>query len=385
MQNSLKSDQFGLYIHWPFCAAKCPYCDFNSHVSVSIDQEMWRKAYVREIERLRHTLGARTITSLFFGGGTPSLMPPHTVDAIIAAAQQNFAFANDIEITLEANPTSSESQKFQDFRLAGVNRVSIGVQSLRDADLHALGRQHSAQEALRTISMARDIFQSVSFDMMYGRQNQSLNDWTTELNEALALDPDHISLYQLTIEASTRFGALYDRGKLRGLPDEDLSYSLFEATQTLCDQHGLMQYEVSNFAKDGHQSRHNRTYWTYAEYAGLGPGAHGRVIIDDHVFATETELSPSKWLSLASQDKDDPTYISSTITAEDQATEMLLMGLRLWEGVDHHRWTLAQPYINQNKAALLVQDGLLSINGQSVHLTAQGRPLLNAILSELLT
>lgn len=385
MPNFLGRDYFGIYVHWPFCAAKCPYCDFNSHVGASIDHDQWAQAYVSEIKRLRQWIGPRQVTSVFFGGGTPSLMHPKTVSETISAIQREFTLSNDAEITLEANPTSSEARKFQDFYRSGVNRVSIGVQSLRDADLKRLGRQHSASEALETINMARGIFPSVSFDLMYGRQDQTVDDWNIELREALALDPDHISLYQLTIEPQTAFGRLYKKGKLTGLPDDDLSYELFDLTHDVCASFGLEQYEVSNFAKSGHMSRHNRTYWLYNEYAGIGPGAHGRIHHNGTVYATETELTPQKWLSDSSKDQAQPTQAITPLSPNDQATEMALMALRLHEGISRDRWDAATSFINIEKATLLIKDGLLDISENSVRLTKSGRPLLNAILHELLS
>ena len=384
MPNLLGTDHFGIYVHWPFCAAKCPYCDFNSHVASHIDHRTWADAYVSEIHRLRATIGARTVTSIFFGGGTPSLMDPHTVSDTISAIQREFGVANDVEITLEANPTSSEANKFRDFQLAGVNRVSIGVQSLRDSDLKRLGRQHTAAEAISTVTMARDIFPSVSFDLMYGRQNQSLEAWDAELREALSFTPDHISLYQLTVEPSTAFGRLYDNGKLNGLPNDDLSYELFERTQSICSDHGLMQYEVSNFARSGHMSRHNRTYWRYQEYAGIGPGAHGRLYLNNAACATETELSPETWLSVAQHHNTSPAQTLSRISSRDQSVEMLLMGLRLHEGVEIERWLAAQEAVDVAKVDLLEQDGLVRRSPSHVALTPAGRPLLNAILREII-
>ncbi|MGB1034894.1 MAG: radical SAM family heme chaperone HemW, partial [Primorskyibacter sp.] len=321
---------FGLYIHWPFCEAKCPYCDFNSHVVRHIDQTAWAAAYLAELDRVAAETPDRVLKSVFFGGGTPSLMDPRIVAQIIDRITERWTCANDIEITLEANPSSVEAERFAAFSDAGINRVSIGVQALNDADLRRLGRIHSASEALSAIDIARSRFARVSFDLIYARQNQTLAEWSAELRQALSMGPDHLSLYQLTIEAGTAFGDRYDAGRLRGLPTEDLAADMYEATQALCATAGLPAYEVSNHARADAQSRHNLIYWRYGDYLGIGPGAHGRVTLDGQKYATETALAPGRWLQDVSQGGGEAQR--TAITPKDQAGEYLMMGLRITEG-----------------------------------------------------
>ena len=267
---------FGLYIHWPFCEAKCPYCDFNSHVSRRIDQSQWCKAYLRELDRVGALTQGRVLDSVYFGGGTPSLMAPETVRAILDHVQRTWPMRNDPEITLEANPSSVEVGRFRAFSEAGVNRVSLGVQALNDTDLNRLGRLHTVQEARQAFDIARNQFDRVSFDLIYARQDQSLTAWSQELTEALSMAVDHLSMYQLTIEQGTAFGDRYSRGRLTGLPDDDVSADMYEVTQEVCEKAGLPAYEVSNHARPGSASRHNMIYWQYGDYIGIGPGAHGR-------------------------------------------------------------------------------------------------------------
>ena len=324
---------FGLYIHWPFCQAKCPYCDFNSHVAAKIDQHAWAKAYLSEIERVGAETQGRILRSVFLGGGTPSMMDPEIVDAILTKVRATWGMANDIEITLEANPTSVEAGRFAGYRQAGVNRVSMGIQALNDVDLKALGRLHSTKEALTAFDIARTTFDRISFDLIYARQNQTLQGWRDELTQALSMAIDHLSLYQLTIEGGTAFGDRYAAGKLRGLPDEDRAADMFELTQELCDQHGFPAYEVSNHAKSGSESIHNNIYWKYGDYAGIGPGAHGRLTLNGQKFATETHLTPGRWLKSVTQNASGESE-RSLLSSEDQVTEFLLMGLRLNKGVD---------------------------------------------------
>ena len=302
MTEALNADGFGLYVHWPFCQAKCPYCDFNSHVAATIDQTRWLDAYLSEIKRVSSEVSDRVLTSIFFGGGTPSLMPPDTVGRVIEAARAAWPRANDLEITLEANPTSAEAGRFRGFRDAGVNRVSVGLQSLRDEDLKRLGRLHSAAEGRSAFLLAREVFPRVSFDLIYARQFQTLADWRAELTEALTLAADHLSLYQLTIEPGTAFGDRFARGRLSGLIDDDLGAEMYDLTQELCMANGLPAYEVSNHASDMAQSRHNLIYWRGGDYAGIGPGAHGRLTLGGIRHATETELSPIGWLDRVTRD-----------------------------------------------------------------------------------
>lgn len=374
---------FGLYIHWPFCESKCPYCDFNSHVSRSIDQSEWRAAYLTELDRVAAQTQGRALGSIYFGGGTPSLMDPETTASILDRAASLWSFSNSIEITLEANPGSVEAGRFRDFHSAGVNRVSLGVQALNDRDLRALGRLHSAQEALSALEIAKTTFDRVSFDLICARQHQTLQDWERELETALQLGTDHLSLYQLTIEPGTAFGDRYRLGKLSGLPNEDLGADMYFATQEICEAHGLPAYEVSNHARPGQESRHNMIYWQYGDYLGIGPGAHGRVTLDGARYATETVLSPALWLQSVAQGRG---YSSQTaISGGVQAEEYAMMSLRTHRGLDLTRFTaLKGGPLDQNALTDLIEMGLLQQTGTTVTTTRQGRPVLNAILGALL-
>lgn len=378
-----KNAGFGLYIHWPFCQAKCPYCDFNSHVAAKIDQKAWAKAYLSEIDRVGAETDGRILRSVFFGGGTPSMMDPEIVDAILSKVRATWGMANDIEITLEANPTSVEAGRFAGYRDAGVNRISMGVQALNDADLKALGRLHSHTEALAAFDVARNIFDRVSFDLIYARQSQTLEAWREELSRALALAVDHLSLYQLTIENGTAFGDRYSAGKLRGLPDDDRAADMYELTQTLCEDAGFPAYEVSNHAKSGSESLHNRIYWRYGDYAGIGPGAHGRLTVAGQRYATETPLAPGAWRTLIDRTGSGEGS-RSVLTQSDAATEFLLMGLRLSEGVDLNRlegemFHRIIPNINA-----LSDMGMVEREQDRLRVTTRGRPVLNAVLRHLL-
>jgi putative oxygen-independent coproporphyrinogen III oxidase len=374
---------FGLYIHWPFCEAKCPYCDFNSHVSRTIDQRAWRDAYLLELERGAAETQGRVLNAVFFGGGTPSLMNPDVVADVIAAIYRLWPVANDLEITLEANPGSVEAGRFRGFRDAGVNRVSMGIQALNDADLKRLGRIHNTTEALNAFDVARSTFDRVSFDLIYGRQNQALADWEVELKQALSLAIDHISLYQLTIEQGTAFGDRYAIGKLRGLPDDDLGADMYAATQQIAGEMGMPSYEVSNHARDGAQSRHNLIYWRYGDYLGIGPGAHGRLTLNGSRLATECLSNPKRWLdAVATGQTEKPR---EALTAEDQASEFLMMGLRLREGVDLKRYAdLAGTPLSDKKITQMQDIGMISKAGSRIFVTDQGFMVLNSILAELL-
>lgn len=368
---------FGLYVHWPFCQAKCPYCDFNSHVVSTIDQVRWKAAYLAEIARVRDESGPRVLNSIFFGGGTPSLMDPDTVNAIIHAARAAWTPANDMEITLEANPTSVEAGRFRGYADGGVNRVSIGIQSLRDPDLKALGRLHSVAEAKNAFEVARSTFPRVSFDLIYARQNQTLDDWKSELGEALSMAADHLSLYQLTIEPDTAFGDRFERGRLPGLPHDDLSADMFDLTQDVTSAAGFAAYEVSNHAKPGAESIHNLIYWRSGDWAGIGPGAHGRLTTNGMRSETVSHKMPTDWLKAV--EISGSGYSShQTISPNDAKTEAVLMGMRLTEGVPA-AWIL-----DTEKLASLVSDGLIETTPDRIRATAMGRPLLNAILRELL-
>jgi|TARA_R110002020_G_scaffold216257_2_gene423677 putative oxygen-independent coproporphyrinogen III oxidase len=375
---------FGLYIHWPFCEAKCPYCDFNSHVSRSIDQRAWRDAYLSELERGAAETQGRVLNAVFFGGGTPSLMDPDVVADVIAAIRRLWPTANDLEITLEANPGSVEADRFAAFRQAGVNRISMGIQALNDADLKRLGRIHTIAEGLAAFDIARTTFDRVSFDLIYGRQNQTLADWQTELKQALSLAIDHMSLYQLTIEQGTAFGDRYAVGKLRGLPTDDLGADMYAATQDICGEMGMPSYEVSNHARDGAQSRHNLIYWRYGDYLGIGPGAHGRLTQNGNRFATECFSNPKRWLDASvSGATEKPREL---LTTEDQGSEFLMMGLRLKEGVDLRRYeALAGAPLSTKKITQMQDIGMISRVQDQLFVTDQGFMVLNAILAELLS
>ncbi|MCU9837225.1 radical SAM family heme chaperone HemW [Ruegeria sp. WL0004] len=375
---------FGLYVHWPFCQAKCPYCDFNSHVAREIGQKSWVRAYIAELERSAAELPGRVLNTIFFGGGTPSLMMPETVAAVIETARRLWPCANDMEITLEANPGSVEAGRFAAYRDGGVNRISMGVQALNDQDLHRLGRIHSVAEARAAFDIARRCFDRVSFDLIYARQDQTPDAWCSELNEALAMAVDHLSLYQLTIEDGTAFGDRYARGKLRGLPADDDAADMYLITQEVCAAHGLPAYEVSNHARPGAESRHNLIYWRYGDYVGIGPGAHGRITIDGQRFATESPLNPGAWLSSVAKGSGELSRV--TLSLQDQADEYLMMGLRISEGLDITRYEALSPQpLNRNRLAHLTELGMIDINGPRLKATAQGRAVLNAVILDLMS
>ena len=375
---------FGLYVHWPFCQAKCPYCDFNSHVSATIDQSAWRLALVSELKRVAALTPGRVLNSIFFGGGTPSLMDPSTVAAIIEKASELWTPANNIEITLEANPTSVEAGRFQGYKTAGVNRISMGIQALDDADLKALGRLHTVSEAKAAFEIARNTFDRVSFDLIYARQDQSLTQWESELSDALRLAIDHLSLYQLTIEDGTAFGDRYKRGALRGLPSDDLSADMFQLTQDITSAAGMPAYEVSNHARADQQSLHNLIYWTYGDYAGIGPGAHGRLTLGGQRHASEAYSNPAKWLELAKRGNADKSV--TTVSNEDQATEMLLMGLRLHDGIDTRRFEKLNGKTLDPQTVQDLEDlGMIKVGKHNLSVTNQGLMVLNSIIGKLLT
>lgn len=368
---------FGLYVHWPFCAAKCPYCDFNSHVRAEIDQSKWASALASEIRRAGAETGPRVLSSIFFGGGTPSLMEPSTVAAVLSAARGVWSFANDIEITLEANPTSVESHRFEGYAKLGVNRVSLGVQALNDDDLRRLGRLHSADEARTAFGMARNFFDRVSFDLIYARQNQTADMWKNELSEALDLAVDHLSLYQLTIEEGTAFWHRAERGLLKGLPTDDLGADLYDLTQELCETAGFAAYEVSNHARPGDQSKHNLIYWRGGDYVGVGPGAHGRVTIDGIRYATECFKQPEAWLRTTTTGSGETTR--SPLGAQDIAEERLIMGLRLQEGLHVDDVT---SILDWSRFESLLNEGFVWHSADRVGATVKGRPLLNYIIAQ---
>lgn len=364
--------------------AKCPYCDFNSHVTASIDQNRWKRAYLSEISRIGAQTEGRVLNSIFFGGGTPSLMEPDLVAAIIDAAGQHWRFANDLEVTLEANPTSVEAGRFRGYREASVNRLSMGIQALNDTDLRRLGRLHSVAEARAAFEIARATFDRVNFDLIYARQDQTLAGWKAELAEAVTMAIDHLSLYQLTIEPGTVFGDRFARGKLPGLPVEDLASDMYHATQEICDAAGMPAYEISNHARPGAESRHNRIYWTHGDYAGIGPGAHGRLTLDGLRMATETPLQPGAWLT-AVETGGSGENNRIRISGIDQAGEYMMMGLRLRDGISLSRYeNLAGAPINPIKINALVENGAIGVEGDTLRATDYGRAVLNAVLRALL-
>ena len=378
------NDPFGVYIHWPFCAAKCPYCDFNSHVRHKpIDQEVYVEAYQREIAHIASLVPNRQVSSIFFGGGTPSLMEPDTVGTIIDAISKHWAIDANAEITLEANPTSVEARRFKGYRQRGVNRVSLGVQSLRDDQLKFLGRLHNANEARQAVELAREIFPRLSFDLIYSRPGQTLDAWEAELLEAIALAADHLSLYQLTIEEGTPFFDLHRNGKF-SVPDPDAAADLYELTREITASHGLPAYEISNHAAEGQGSTHNLTYWRYHDYAGIGPGAHGRLTLDNRKWATACQRNPEIWwqkVMSSAHGMDVQELLSGT----EAADEMLLMGLRLREGIDPKRYEAmsGQP-IDQAKISQLAKDGLLEISQQGrLRSTQTGAMVLDALVADL--
>ena len=375
---------FGVYIHWPFCAAKCPYCDFNSHVRhQAIDQPRFVSAFLKEMETMRTISGPRAVTSVFIGGGTPSLMDPATVDAILSGIARFWHTPAGIEITMEANPSSVEATRFRGYRAAGVNRVSLGVQALNDQDLKFLGRLHNVEDALKAIHLAREIFPRMSFDLIYARPGQTVEDWEAELKQAISYAVDHLSLYQLTIEEGTPFYGLHKAGKLV-VPDGDQSALLYEATQDITAAHGMPAYEVSNHARPGAESRHNLTYWRYGDYAGIGPGAHGRLSIGADKLATATERNPEGWLKLV-EDHGHGMVDRELLGRDEQADELLLMGLRLREGVDLARWhTLSGRDLDPKREETLLEHGFIERLGNSrLRCTPSGMLILDAVVADL--
>jgi putative oxygen-independent coproporphyrinogen III oxidase len=373
-------DSLALYIHWPFCVSKCPYCDFNSHVREHVDQAAWRDALLADLAHEAALMPDKRLTSIFFGGGTPSLMPPATVAALLDAAERAWGFADDIEITLEANPSSVEAARFADLAAAGVNRVSLGLQALDDAALRFLGRAHDVAEGLAALAVAQGVFPRVSFDLIYARPDQRLVDWEAELARALRFGTEHLSLYQLTIEPGTRFATEAAKGRLV-IPDGDSAADLFEATRAITAAAGLPAYETSNHARPGAESRHNLTYWRYGDYAGIGPGAHGRR--QDQ--ATQRHKKPENWLNAVARNGHG-LQVEDALTPHERATEALLMGLRLAEGVDLDRIAgLAggTAPIDRAAARQLEAQGLVTLTDDHLTVTEAGALLLDAILPRI--
>lgn len=374
---------FGLYIHWPFCQAKCPYCDFNSHVAREIDQNRWLRAYLSEIDRVGEETSGRVLNTVFFGGGTPSLMDPDIVSTILERVRKLWPTANDMEVTLEANPGSVEAGRFAGYREGGVNRVSMGIQALNDRDLQRLGRIHTVKEAQNAFDIARNTFDRVSFDLIFARQDQSLDAWRSELSEATNMAIDHLSLYQLTIEEGTAFGDRYAIGKLRGLPEDDMAADMYEMTQEICESAGFHAYEVSNYAGIGSESRHNQIYWRYGDYAGVGPGAHARITRNNVRYAIETWHNPTTWLEAA--EKGNGESLREAIGSDGEATEFLLMGLRLTEGIDLSRFqALSGHSLSAQRVDALLEEGFIMLENQRLSVLPKGRMVLNSVITELL-
>jgi len=375
-----------LYVHWPFCKSKCPYCDFNSHVRAAIDEERWRAALLRDLDHYAGLASGRLV-SIFFGGGTPSLMAPATAGAVLERAASHWSFADDIEITLEANPTSVEAGRLTEFRAAGIGRVSLGVQALDDASLKFLGRGHDVGEAKAAVATAAKIFARYSFDLIYARPGQTVAGWRRELDEALAMAGDHLSVYQLTIEQGTAFATAHARGDFM-LPDEEVSGALYETTQERLEAAGLAAYEISNHARPGAACRHNLVYWRYGDYVGVGPGAHGRLTIDGTKFATRQRRAPESWIAAAEKrghGSEEPMRLADS----ERSEEMLMMGLRLAEGVARERFrqeTGGELESALDPAALadLADGGFIELDAAGLRATAAGRQRLNAVLARLL-
>ena len=375
---------FGVYVHWPFCLSKCPYCDFNSHVRhTAIDEDRFARAFAREIETTASRVPGRDVSSIFLGGGTPSLMQPRTVGAILDAIGKHWRIADGAEVTLEANPTSVEATRFAGYRSAGVNRVSLGVQALDDASLKELGRLHTAREALDAVKIARRAFQRYSFDLIYARPGQAPEMWADELKLAIAEAAEHLSLYQLTIEEGTPFFAFHAAGKLK-TPDEATARALYDVTQEVCAAHGLPAYEISNHAREGAQCRHNLVYWRAKEYAGIGPGAHGRLDIGGLRHATATEKRPETWL-MRVEAGGHGVVTDDLLNSEERADEFLLMGLRLAEGIDPKRYeALSGRTLDPHRVAVLREEGAIVVDeGGRLRVTQAGFPVLDAVVADL--
>ncbi|MDY0028694.1 MAG: radical SAM family heme chaperone HemW [Pseudobdellovibrionaceae bacterium] len=382
---------FAIYIHWPFCKSKCPYCDFNSHVSEIIDYKRWRDSYLISIENWAKQTNGRIVDTVFFGGGTPSLMPADLVGDILSSIQNHWRVSNDWEVTLEANPTSFEIEKFEAFHAAGVNRVSLGVQSLYEEDLKFLGRGHSPDQARFALSEAQKIFDRTSFDLIYARPKQTVEMWTRELEEALSLSRGHLSLYQLTIEKGTPFFTRHARKEFV-IPEQDLAADLYDVTQDILEKAGMPAYEVSNHAVAGQESCHNLIYWRYGEYLGIGPGAHGRVILNGQRFSTRDHRAPEIWLDRVEQ-TGNGLQAQELLALDAQFQECLMMGMRLKEGVPFSR---LEPFCNEGVFSMLdskafdhlvsggIMEDVSSMQEKTLRTTPQGFKCLNAVLGYLL-
>ena len=386
--HALNLNSISVYVHWPFCLAKCPYCDFNSHVRETVDEGKMAAAMTAEIDYYAGLVGARSVKSIFFGGGTPSLMSATTVDTVINRLSKRFSIDNDIEITLEANPTSVEAGKFDDFSKAGVNRVSLGIQALNTKDLIALGREHSLKEAFEAIELSQKYFKRSNFDLIYARMGQSVSDWQKELHQALKIANGHLSLYQLTIEPGTPFYGQIHSGKII-IPNEDTSAEMYDLTNQICESAGYEIYEISNYAKVGQQSKHNLTYWKYLDYIGIGAGAHGRITLAGQTYATMQYKKPETWLK-AVQMNGHATKVKENLSQKAMAEEMIMMGLRLTDGIAYTDFknrlgTDIEKFIAIDSLVSLKSQGFVSVkNRDRLRLTEKGRPLLNQILGQIL-
>jgi putative oxygen-independent coproporphyrinogen III oxidase len=388
LHENVTAPGFGIYVHWPFCLSKCPYCDFNSHVRESVDHDRWRTALLAELDHYADRTPGRTVTSIFFGGGTPSLMEPSTAAAVIDRVAQRWTVAPGVEITLEANPSSVEAARFADLAVAGVGRVSLGVQALDDASLAFLGRRHNVAEAFDALAIAKRQFARTSFDLIYARPSQSIADWRAELARALQEGTEHLSVYQLTIEDGTKFATLAARGDIV-MPDEDTQAALYETTQEMLEAAGLPAYEISNHARPGAESRHNLTYWRYGDYVGIGPGAHGRLTVDGRKLATRAHRAPEIWLDrVAAQGHG--AHADEPVGVTERRDELLMMGLRLTEGVSRANLRAElgadiDALLDPQKLKRLVDAGFLVSDADHLSATPAGRQRLNAVLTSLLS
>ncbi len=372
-----------IYIHWPYCERICPYCDFNVYRHRAVDMAVWQQSYLRELQYLNELVPGRRVQSIYFGGGTPSLMAPEVVATLIEFIGSQWSLDADAEISLEANPTDAESRRFRAFKSAGVNRLSLGVQALNDDDLKKLGRWHTADEARRAFFQARDAFDNVSIDLIYARPQQSADAWGQELATALAMNPDHLSLYQLTIEPGTAFERNQNRGTIV-LPDDNEAVRLYQLSQEICDASGFYGYEVSNHARMGFESRHNLSYWRYEDYAGIGPGAHGRLSVDGVKYATISWRDPARWLEQIARHGRGVEQMTA-ISRDDRAAELVLMGLRLDEGISLSRYRdVAGVPFDEIRLGELEQDGFITVTQTRVRATGKGRTVLNAVIGRLM-
>ena len=384
LTSNKKPNYLSIYVHWPFCHAKCPYCDFNSHVRTNIDQTEWTKAYIKSLKFWKENLPEFVVDTIFFGGGTPSLMKDRTVYEILQNIHNLWKITPEVEITLEANPTSTEKETFSSYRCSGVNRLSLGVQAFHDADLKRLGRLHNSKEAKEAIGVATNIFKRVSFDLIYGRQYQTLSNWEKELQTAIEFSTEHLSLYQLTIEKGTRFGDLLSKNKLRGLPNDVRSRNFYINTQDICEASGLQAYEISNHAIFGKECRHNINYWNSGCFLGIGPGAHGRLNIGLERFRTEAPKIPEVWLDAINKN-DIKFFIKEPLTFTERAEEYAIASIRLRSGMDMKIFQeLSGTNISANTLSLLLSNDFITIDGNKLKTTSKGKLMTDQILREIL-